>query len=259
MDVRVDSLVLEGLRHAGWVHGFSPRTFQNARGEREELSFRREGHEAEGKNHRRWFLQSLGIASEAVALVEQVHGDRVHVLKTSGEPPARTAQIQADAILTHLPERPIGVLTADCVPIVLYDPRNHVAGVIHAGRKGTARRIFSKTVNALKTVYGSRPETILAGLGPGIGGCCYEVAEECLPSFREEYPEWSGFVQPSRPGHCRLDLFQANVEDGLSAGISRDHLVQAGECTACRPHRWFSYRREGPTGRMLSVAMLRRL
>ncbi|MFQ5450520.1 MAG: peptidoglycan editing factor PgeF [Nitrospinaceae bacterium] len=260
MNAGIHSLFIDLLKKkSGLVHAFSSRHRGKENGEKEELVFSRQPQSDVERRHRRWFLRSIGIDDEEVFLPRQVHGDRVYVLKDPMDSPEQVASVEADALVTHLLNRPIGVLTADCVPIVLYDSRLHVAGVIHAGRKGTSKNIFSKTIAALHKEYGSRVEHIFAGMGPAIGGCCYEVDEACVEPFRKNYPQWQKFAAPSSGKKFMLDLFQANEEDARAAGLNPHHLARLGLCTSCENHRFYSYRREGSAGRMMSVAMLRSL
>jgi len=241
-------------KQPGIVHAFSPRNHERKNGAIGELNFAIE--DPFMRLHKQRFLRSIGIHKDDVFLVRQVHGDAVYTLKGASASHAQVADVPADAILTRLIGMPIGVLTADCIPVVVYDPRLRVAGVIHAGRKGTAQRIVSKTIQAMQNIYGSKPQDILAGMGPGIGACCYEVSAECIEPFKKLYPDWAGFVKPSPSNKFMLDLFSANAEDAQMAGIDPKNISKMGVCTSCQVKRFFSYRREGPTGRMLTVAML---
>lgn len=239
------------------VHGISPKYFETASGEKNLLLLGQKNSDGASPQHREWFLRALDIESDEVFLVKQIHSDRVYVLDNPSMSDDALAAIEADAIITHMTGKPIGVLTADCIPIIIYDTRLHVVGTIHAGRKGTAENILSKTVEALRNAYGSRPENILMGMGPGIGGCCYEVDDPCVQPFRQKYRGWTSFVTQSPGNKYRLDLFRANEEDGLNAGILRGNIFRSGECTSCLNEQFFSYRREGKTGRILTLAMLR--
>ena len=240
------------------VHGISPRHFETASGEKSALLLGQSGSSGSSPQHREWFLRSLNIESDEVFLARQIHGDRVYALDDVSISADELAAIEADAIVTRLTGKPIGILTADCIPIIVYDTRLHVVGTIHAGRKGTAENILSKTIRVLRDAYGSRPENILMGMGPGIGGCCYEVDDPCIEPFRQKHKEWASFVKPSSGDKYQLDLFRANEEDGLGAGILRKNIFRSGECTSCLNESFFSYRREGKTGRILTLAMLRR-
>ena len=132
-----------------------------------------------------------------------------------------------------------------------------VVWVVDAGRKGTQMNIVSRTISMLSKVYGSRPQNIVMALGPAIGGCCYEVESPCIAPFRENYPGWEDFVTAKSPSKFMLDLLKANAMDGARAGISKENIHRSGECTSCNNDQWFSYRKEGATGRIVSLAMLR--
>jgi YfiH family protein len=239
------------------VHAFSPRSFERKKGDREELLLGRKSDPRSSSQHRQLLLENLNIDSKELFFVKQVHGDRIFVLDDPKKSADQVEQEEADALVTHLTEKPIAVLTADCVPVILYDPEKHVAGVAHAGRKGTQMGIVSKTISILSKVYGSRPQDVVMALGPAIGGCCYEVEEPCIVPFRENYREWKDFVIAHSQNKFMLDLLKANEADGVRAGILKENIHQAGECTSCNNDRWYSYRKEGTTGRIVSLVMLR--
>jgi len=241
-------------RQSGLAHAFSPRNLKRQDGTTGELNF--SANDPSMRLNTQWFLRSIGINKDEIFRVRQVHGDEVYDLKDNLASSAQGVEVSADAIITRLTGKPIGVLTADCIPVVLYDSRARVAGVIHAGRKGTALKIVSKTIRAMQNIYGCDPGNILAGIGPGIGVCCYEVDADCIEPFKKLYPDWAGFVKPLPTGKFMLDLFSANKQDAKMAGIAPGNIAQAGICTSCQVERFFSYRREGTTGRMLTVAML---
>jgi purine-nucleoside/S-methyl-5'-thioadenosine phosphorylase / adenosine deaminase len=239
------------------VHAFSPRSFEGEKGVREELLLGRNDDPRSSQQHRHLLLENLNIDSKEIFFVKQVHGNRVFVLD---DPKMSVDQVEleeADALITHLTEKPIAVLTADCVPVILYDPAKHVAGVIHAGRKGTQQGIVSKTISMLSRTYGSNPGDMVMALGPAIGGCCYEVEDFCITPFRESYQGWKDFVTANSQSRFMLDLLKANEMDSARAGVLKENIHRSGECTSCNNDRWFSYRREGATGRIVSLAMLR--
>jgi hypothetical protein len=165
---------------------------------------------------------------------------------------------EADAIVTHLSGRSLAVLTADCIPIIIYDPVRHVTGVVHAGRKGTEKFIFSNVVEILVREYGSSPLDLTVGMGPAIRGCCYEVDKSCVLPFLERAPRHNGWVREAKNGKFLLDLLEANRQEGVAAGVPLKNIYSDGPCTSCDNHRWYSYRKEGATGRMMTLAMLLR-
>ena len=243
--------------HSGLVHGISTRYYTCERGLKNELSFASDKNKKDFDFCLSLFMESLGLGCEKIFLVRQVHGKQVHVLEDHETIPPQSFAVSADAIITRLQGRAIGILTADCIPIIVYDPNHHVVAVIHAGRMGTALKICSHTISKMQKHYGSVPKELTVGLGPGICGSCYEVDEDCLEPFRRQYPEWRQFVKPRGDDKFELDLLEANRQDGISAGLEPDNIVSSGHCTACEPERFFSYRRDGTKGRILTLAMLR--
>ena len=149
-----------------FVHGFSLRSFESGEGIKTELKLGPKGLKQTSAQHTQWFLKSLDIASGEIFILNQVHGNRVYVLDDPDLSPEQVGDVEADALITRLVDRPIGVLTADCVPVILYDPMAHVTGVVHAGRKGTQQRILSQTLTTLSRVFGSQPANIIVGFGP---------------------------------------------------------------------------------------------
>jgi YfiH family protein len=239
------------------THGFSQRNYINPQGEECDLQLGKFGDKNNSSQHRKWFLNSLSIKiSDQIFILNQTHSDRVFVLDDLEKTEKEIALEDADAIITHLTEKPIGVLTADCVPIILFDPVQHITGVIHAGRKGTQKRILSKTISMMNSTYGCKVSNIKMGIGPAIGGCCYEVDKSCIDPFINGYPQWENFVKNASAGKFMLDLITANEYDASGAGVLPENISRSGHCTSCDNHRWYSYRREGTTGRILTVSML---
>ena len=207
--------------------------------------------------HQKIFLNSLGIEKEALFRVDQVHGNHVYILKDSGVSVSEISQCKADAIITDIPDYPIMVLTADCVPIVIYDPIKHVVGVVHAGRKGTQKQVLTNTIEALLREYNSNPKDLIVGMGPAIRGCCYDVDEACILPFVTKSPLCPEFICKTNKNKFFLDLPVANRLEGLKAGVLMENIYNEGPCTSCENDRWYSYRKEGKTGRLVTLAMLK--
>lgn len=258
MEFSIETHSIDSFSHfPRLVHAFSPRSFEKENGVREELLLGRKDDPRSSQRHRQLLLENLNINSKELFFVKQVHGDRVFILDDAQKSDDEVEQEEADALITHLTEKPVAILSADCVPVILYDPEKHVVGVIHAGRKGTQMNIVSKTISMLSNSYGTRPKDVVMALGPAIGECCYEVDDSCIEPFREHYRGWEGFVTAKSHHRFMLDLLKANEIDGVQAGISKQNIHRSGECTSCNNNRWFSYRKEGTTGRIVSLAMLR--
>jgi len=239
------------------VHAISPRCFKNDQGETEEFFFQEKDKYGETNYHVKRFLESIGITNNDLYLVNQVHGDKIFILDDSGLVNSEVVKKSADALLTDIPGKPIGVFTADCLPILIYDPRLKVIGAIHAGRRGSEQNILLKVVREMNRVYGSRPKELIAGIGPAIGGCCYEVEEACIQPFRKMLPDDTHWCRSGLPGKYFLDLIAVNKMEGEKAGLLQENIFSIDQCTCCSTRNLYSYRREGKTGRILTTIMLR--
>ena len=193
--------------------------------------------------------QSVGIHDGRIVTMKQVHGDQIlevkdGTLKEAGE---------ADGMVTREVGAHLGVLTADCVPILFVAPKRKLAAAVHAGWRGTLMGIAEKMVRQFNDRYGAAPEEIEAALGPAIGACCYEVKDDVARPFMEK---WGALAAPSierRDGATFLDLRRLNRGVLEQAGIASNHIFEIGPCTSCAEQDFFSYRRERKeTGRQIS-------
>lgn len=270
------------LLRLGWlVHGFStkPGGESELDGARVlNLGFtdwdRRERVEAS----RTKFLAALSAREMDLVTLRQIHSDAIHIAAGVSESVPR-----ADAVATSAVGLLLGVQTADCVPTLLVDTRKRAVAAVHAGWRGTLARIVAKTVGRMRMEFGTRPNDIVAAIGPAIRLCCYEVGPEVAQAFAAQFSnaaEWfdGPFAQLSTgeeplslpwltmmpPGHTppeprvRLDLHAANRWQLLDAGIPAAQITVSDLCTRCRADLLFSYRREGAkAGRMLAAIGVR--
>jgi len=188
--------------------------------------------------------------------IKQTHSDRVHIAEQlEGEGwESLSDAVEADAVITDLPRMVLTILTADCVPILLYDPVHGAIGAVHAGWKGTEAQILAKTITRMQQQYGSCAEDILIAIGPAIGQCCYEVGSEVA----EPFMGYQGAVTEGKSaGKYQLDLKYVNQLQALEAGIMPENIEVTPLCTACAKDRFFSYRAEqGCSGRFVSAIAL---
>lgn len=234
------------------------------------------------RENRRRFFTALGVpAMERFALLRQEHTSLVHVLERDAALPTdftAPGKLRGDAVMTDRPGTLLAIGTADCLPVLLFDPVRRVVAAFHAGWRGTLGRIVERGVGTMRRRYGSAPEDILAAIGPGIGPVSYAVSEELRQNFesqfryaprlftevydsdplREKSPPQ--FPTERAPGHSptgpqlHLNLPQANRQQLLDAGVLAEHVAVLDEDTAAQTGRFFSHRAEnGFTGRMLSV------
>jgi YfiH family protein len=228
--------------------------------------------------NRKKFFSSVESNKMRPVLLRQIHSDLIYVVGAENVPQGDNAP-QGDALITHEPGVLLAVQTADCIPILLADTKRHAVAAIHAGWRGTAQRIAEKTLGRMQMEFGTQPEDVVAAIGPGIGGCCYEVGHEVIKEFAAKLPNardwfdgpfdllengdedssWLPWLTMRPPGHAppaptaRLDLIAANRAILAGAGVPLAKISTSSLCSACRPDLFFSYRRERNTGRMIAA------
>jgi YfiH family protein len=174
--------------------------------------------------------------------LRQVHGAAVHHAPWSGYP-------EGDAAVAESAGTLLAIETADCLPVLIADPRRRAVGAAHAGWRGTAAGVAAAAVDALLE-GGSRAADLRVALGPAIGACCYEVGDELRAAFGALA---DAVFRPGPHGGTRLDVRAANRLQLTAKGIAAGAISEVAECTRCRADRYHSYRRDGPgAGRMVS-------
>ena len=202
------------------------------------------------------FGQAVGFDPDDLMTLRQVHGNRVVVL-TAASDLSLARGTPGDGLITNRSHLPLAVITADCFPIVLTAPSIPAVGILHAGRKGTATRLVPTAIAIMCQEFEVSAKDVFAAIGPGIGGCCYEVDDVSAEPFMTQFPADVGVYRPSRPGHLYLNLQQAILLQLCTAGVPSRQVWSADLCTACHPEWFYSYRRDGPrSGRMLNVVMI---
>jgi YfiH family protein len=263
------------------VHGFSTRLggSSNLRGEKAlNLGFTNWDHREAVVANRRALLRALDAEEMQLAPLRQFHSDVIYVLSDSPQEPPR-----GDASITSIPGFILGVQTADCVPILLADTKRRIVAAVHAGWRGTLKRIVMKTVGRMQMVFGTQPKDIAAALGPAVAGCCYEVGPEVAQAFAGQFTvarewfegpfdrliaddspnplQWLNRMPPGHqppPSRVHLDLRAANRWQLLEAGVAAGNISSSDLCTACRTDLLFSFRREGKdSGRLMAVIGIR--
>ncbi len=237
--------------YPGLLHGFIGRRGGRSVGPYAELNVSlRVGDEAESvKNNICDIKHAVGIHNGRVVTMKQVHGDRIVEVTDQ----TRKEAGEADAMVTREREMYLGILTADCVPILLVAPKRKAVGVVHAGWRGTLAGVAAKMVRLLQEKYDVPPAGIEAALGPSIGACCYEVQSDVTGPFLARWGVPAESSLERRDGKYFLDLRRLNREILANAGISRSRIFEVGPCTSCAREEFFSYRREGEEiGRQLS-------
>jgi len=202
------------------------------------------------RQNRLLLAEAAGIDPECWVTGHQVHSDRIAVVTRKEAGRGGLDKVSrlpdTDGLVTGERGICLMVLSADCVPVLLYAPDRQVIAAVHAGWRGTAARIVAKAVAVMRERFGCLPERMLAGIGPSIGSCCFEVNGDVARVFRELFPAERGIVVPGRrEGKFQVDLWEANRRELMEAGVKSANIEIAGMCSVCHPDRFFSYRREG--------------
>lgn len=236
--------------------------------------------EAVEKNRRLMTEAITGNAETPLTSLRQFHSNRVHrVAKADAE---RARPWKADGLMTDEPGLLLGIQTADCIPVLVADRKRRAVAAFHAGWRGTVKRIVELGVGRMRLEFGSRPEDLVAAIGPGVSACCYAVGEGVLNEFesqfqyaqelfrevysadvvRDRYPML--FLTQRAPGHSpigpslHLDLVEANRRQLLDAGLKPRAIHVVGGCTNCQTDMFFSHRAsQGRAGRMMAVVGIR--
>ena len=177
-----------------------------------------------------------------VRTLRQVHGAAVRRIDAEA-PPTAHVSAEGDALVTDRPGVALGVWVADCVPILVCDPKTRALAAVHAGWRGTSAGVLSVAIETLGQAFAARAEDLRVALGPAIGPCCFEVGEEVVVALLRADPGATDCVR--RGDGLRVDLSEANRRQAIAAGVPAEQIQLAGLCTVCRPDLLESYRREG--------------
>lgn len=204
-------------------------------------------------NNRRILCQTLSVDADRLTVPGQQHTTNIFLLDGDFVPSQSLASF--DSVATNRAMQPILLHFADCVPVILFDPKTRALCVVHAGWRGTAGGIVSKSVSFLESNFGSRPLDIVAAVGPAIGSCCYEtggdVAEKLASTVRSD----AGMLIVERHGKAYPDLKAINAMQLLESGVEQVDVT--AWCTACHPEIFYSHRQSGgQTGRQGAIACI---
>jgi purine-nucleoside/S-methyl-5'-thioadenosine phosphorylase / adenosine deaminase len=209
---------------------------------------------AEVLNQFPWLEHGFGTRSSSawpgaqnLATVRQIHSNKVIVATRPGD------LGEGDALISNVPGLTLVVRTADCLPILIADPENRAVAAVHAGWRGTVQEIVLEAVQAMASEYGSRPESLVIAIGPGIGACCYEVGPDVAQQFSRFFPE-----RQDLNGSVKIDLPESTVRQLRRNGGRTGQIDSSGLCTRCLADHFHSYRRDGAAaGRMISTIGIR--
>jgi polyphenol oxidase len=252
----VKVLTCKPLEDAGFVNGFSTRQGGVSDFPNDSLNlagFDEDSAENIYENRRRFLAAFDGGLKLATAW--QMHGVDVKAVKTDED--IANSEERFDALVSNRSDTLVGVKTADCVPILIGDPKNGSYAAVHSGWKGTAGKIVGRAIEKLQMEYGANPGNMICAIGPCASGANYEVGQDVIDAFAAAFQGHENYFMPTRPGHALVDLSLTNTDLLTVAGVDPTNIFVAPFCTIERTDLFFSYRVEkklyGKTGRLLSV------
>jgi YfiH family protein len=235
-------LAIDGVRH-----GFATRVGGASKPPASSLDFGRHSSPAQRRINRERLCGALEIEPERLYRVKQVHGRRV-VQVGGGDDPTVIGAIEADALISDVPGVALGVLTADCVPVLIASRERTAFAAIHSGWRGTVAGVLQATIEALEQAFGCRPTELVAAIGPCVSGAAYEVSDEVAA----EFAEIEGAVAIGKKGRPHVDLRRAVAHELAGCGVTT--IGCSERCTVGEESLFFSYRRDGAkAGRQLNV------
>lgn len=239
------------LERTGLVsHAFSTRLGGVSKGDFAAMNFsftRGDRKEDVMENYSR-MAAALGVEREKMVLTWQTHTTNVRLVteEDAGKGVVRERDYRdVDGLITNIPGITLVTFFADCVPLYFLDPVHKAIGLSHSGWRGTVKRMGRVTIDAMKREFGSRPEDLIACIGPSICRDCYEVGEEVAEEFKNAFDAdyHNKILMQKENGKYQLDLWAANRIVLTEAGVRDDHLAVTNICTYCNPDLLFSHRR----------------
>jgi polyphenol oxidase len=204
------------------------------------------------KSNRTMLAQSIGIPLDRLFFPSQVHKTRI--LKVT--PRTTNAELmETDALIASEPDICIAVMSADCVPVLLYDKQNRVVAAIHSGWRGTVARIVEKTLQRLKDDYGTEGKNLVAGIGPSVSQDSYEVGEEVITNVKTSFLDHEDLLITQSRDKAKLDLWKANKIQLLEFGVPENQIEISDLCTVLNNQHFFSARK-GDAGRFAAGIMM---
>jgi YfiH family protein len=203
-------------------------------------------------SNRKLLAKAMDISANHLFFPHQVHLTRI--VNVSANTSLETL-METDALITNEKNICIAVMSADCVPILLYDKKNKAIAAIHSGWRGTVARILEKTLQEMKNTFGTKGEDLIAGIGPSVCQDSYEVGEEVVDEVQKSFGSESDLMIAQPNNKAKLDLWKANQFQLLAFGVQPNNIEISDLCTVKNNNHFFSARK-GDSGRFAAGIML---
>ena len=204
------------------------------------------------QQNRNLLAVAMGIENSSLYFPSQVHKTRIVQVKKNTP---REELLETDALITNESGLCIAVMSADCVPILLYDKKNNAVGAVHSGWRGTVARILEKTLQQMHQIFGTKGEDIYAGIGPSVSQDSYEVGEEVVGEVQRSFGHKSELMIPVGTNKAKLDLWKANKLQLMEFGVPATRIEISDLCTVKNNNHFFSARK-GDAGRFAAGIMV---
>ena len=203
-------------------------------------------------SNRSLLASAMGIRDSELYFPSQVH--KTKILQVTRATP-KEDMMETDALVTNESNICIAVMSADCVPILLYDHKNNAVGAVHSGWRGTVARILEKSLNEMRRLFGTSGEDVYAGIGPSVSTDSYEVGEEVVQEVKQSFGSSDDLLTPTQDNKAKLDLWKANTIQLQEFGVPLKQIEVSNLCTVKHNHHFFSARK-GDRGRFAAGIML---
>ncbi|MCC5911878.1 MAG: peptidoglycan editing factor PgeF [Clostridiaceae bacterium] len=259
----VKILKIEELEKLNIVkHGFSTRIGGVSKGSYDSmnLGFGTEDNRENVRENLKRLCKAIEVNDEDLVFADQVHDNKVKIVTEEDKGKGilyKKDYRGMDGLITNRRNVPLLTFHADCVPLFFVDPVKKVIAAVHAGWRGTALKIGEETVTKMLQHFNCKVEDIIVAIGPSIGTCCYEVAQDVIDQFNTNFTNTSRFVVSMGQDKYMLDLWEANRLILKEIGILDRNIIKSELCTCCNEDLFYSHRRDkGLTGRMVSIIEL---
>ena len=209
------------------------------------------------EGNRATFTRAFDLTPHQLLTVKQVHGEDILLIDENNPDLSHFLTVEADAIITNQSEIMIGILTADCFPLLIWHEGKRIIAVIHAGWRGAASGLVTKVIRTIHTQFDCPATELRAAIGPGVGAHTYEVDRPVRDAFRQGTGFWNEISKETKLGHWQLNIPLSCQLQLEQSGLKPQNIEITEECTCCHPELFFSHRRDdGKTGRQISFMQL---
>ena len=195
--------------------------------------------------------QSANFNIENLTSNIQIHSDIVNKIDENNI----CQKIEGDALITNVPNVPLLIFTADCVPIAIIDKKNKAIGLAHAGWRGTFDEISKKTIEKMNKYYNTNVNDLVCIIGPSIGPCCYEVSKDLVEKFNMNFTNSTEKFYTIEEDKYKLDLWKVNELILKESGVKDENIINLNLCTSCNSDKFHSYRKHNQTPKRIGTIL----